>query len=99
MYDTLSKFAHPKSIGLAWLIDFDEVSTTFHYGPRFDEHFLKVALFNLIQVAQAFGERVARLQNRMLGKVDGAWLDRGKAIADRAMATIDQMYRDFRAEH
>ncbi len=98
MYDTLSKFAHPKSIGLAWLVDFDEVRTTFHYGPRFNDRFLVVGLFNLIQVAQAFGERVARLQNRMLGKVDEDWLERGKLVADRAISTINSMYNEFSAE-
>lgn len=97
MYDSLSKFAHPKSIGLRWLIDFDPEKTTFHYGGHFDEHYLRVCLFHLIQVAQAFGERVARLQFRMLGEVDAAWLERGKSVAQEAIATIDTMYGELGA--
>ncbi len=97
MYDTLSKFAHPKSTGLRWLVEFDEKNTTFHYGPQFDQDYLKIALFNLIQVAQAFGERIARLQDRMLGEPDQTWLDRGKVSSARAITTIDRMYADFAA--
>ncbi len=97
MYDTLSKFAHPKGIGLRWLVEFDEQNTTFHYGSQFDQDRLKIVLFNLIQIAQAFGERIARLQNRMLGKPDESWLARGRASSVRAIATIDKMYADFAA--
>lgn len=97
MYDTLSKFAHPKSIGLRWMVGFDEKNTTFHYGPQFDLFYLKIGLFNLIQVTQAFGERIARLQDRMLGKVDQPWLEIGRALSARAIGTIDQMYKDFGA--
>jgi hypothetical protein len=95
MYDSISKFAHPKSIGLRWLIDFDPEMTNFHYGGHFDQHYLKVSLFHLIQVAQAFGERVARLQFRMLGEVDPEWLKRGQATARAAIRTIDEMYDEF----
>jgi hypothetical protein len=97
MYDTLSKFAHPKGIGLRWLVEFDEQNTTFHYGPQFDQDRLKIVLFNLIPVAQAFGERIARLQDRMLGEPDQEWLDRGKACSAHAIRIIDRMYEDFAA--
>ena len=76
MYDSLSKFSHPKSIGLRWLIHSDPDTTTFHYGGYFDEYYLRVSLFHLLQVAQVFGERVARLQFRMLGEVNADWLAR-----------------------
>ncbi len=84
MYDVLSKFAHPRSIGLRWLIDFDEEATYFHVGSHFDEHRLKTCLYFLVGTAQACLEPVARLQNRMLGSVDEGWLKDGRDLSSRA---------------
>lgn len=84
MYDTLSKFAHPRSIGLRWVIHFDEQSTYFHAGPHYDEHGLRVCLYFLMGVAQAFFNPVAGLQNRMLGSVDAEWLEEALRLSEPA---------------
>ena len=42
MYGVLSKFAHPKSVGLRWMIHYDPESTHFHAGGHFDERGLRV---------------------------------------------------------
>jgi hypothetical protein len=88
MYDVLSKFAHPKSIGLRWIIHFDPHSTYFHAGGYFDEHGLRICLYFLVGVAQACFEPIARLQNRMLGSVDAGWLQKGKQLSEPAEAFV-----------
>lgn len=84
MYDILSKFAHPKSIGLSWMMHFDEHSTYFHAGGNFDERGLSTCLYFLTGVAQACLEPIARLQNRMLEEVDPEWLQTGRDLSEQA---------------
>ncbi len=84
IYDILSKFAHPKGIGLRWLIDYDEESTYVHAGGHFDEHRLKTCLYFLMGTARVCLEPVALLQNRMLGSVDEGWLKEGRDLSSRA---------------
>lgn len=83
-YDILSKFAHPMSIGLRWLVHFDPENTYFHAGGNFDEQDLKTCLTFLIEVGQVFFERIAQLQYRMLGSVPQKWLETGKELTNRA---------------
>ncbi len=94
MYDVLSKFAHPRSVGLRWVIHFDSEDTYFHAGGHFDVHDLSVCLYFLVGVSQACLEPVARLQNRMLGKVDDEWLTEGKAISVK----VEESLRRFESE-
>ena len=84
LYNILSKFAHPRSIGLRWLIHWDLESTYFHVGGYFDERGLRTCLYFLMGTAQASLESVARLQYRMLGAVDENWLAKGKELSTRA---------------
>ena len=84
MYGQLSKFAHPRSKGLGWIIHFDSHSTYFHAGGHFDEHALRVCLYFLVGVTQACHEPVARLQKRMLGSPDSGWLGKGIALSEPA---------------
>jgi hypothetical protein len=84
MYNWLSKFAHPKSIGLGWVIHHDPDSTYFHAGGHFDQHGLRMCLYFLMGTTQACLEPIARLQHRMVGEVDADWLQKGKELSDRA---------------
>jgi hypothetical protein len=86
IYNVLSKFAHPKSVGLRWVIHFDPNSTYFHAGAHFDEHALRICLYFLVGAAQACLEPTARLQNRMLGNADAEWLETGKELSSRGEA-------------
>lgn len=88
MYNWLSKFAHPKSIGLSWIIHFDAESTYFHSGGHFDKRGLRMCLFFLVGTAQVCFEPIARLQNRMLGGPDTDWLEKGRELSDRAGAFL-----------
>jgi hypothetical protein len=98
MYDILSKFAHPRSIGLSWMIHFDPESTYFHAGGYFDQRGLRMCLYFLIGVAQACLEPIARLQNRMLGGPDADWVERGKDLSLRSKAIIERMQDDVLVE-
>ena len=91
MYNWLSKFAHPKSLGLRWMIHFDPQTTYFHAGGHFDERGLRMCLFFLVLVAQACLEPVARLQNRVLGNVDADWLQKAKEFSEPAEAFMRQV--------
>jgi hypothetical protein len=93
-YDALSKFAHPKSIGLRWLVEADTDFTHIHFGPHFDAHGFKICLFFLMQVAQAFFERVARLQERLVGKPEQEWLAEGRRLSHDATRFIDGVATD-----
>lgn len=84
LYDMLSKYAHPKGLGLRSLIHFDTESTYFHAGGHFDEGSLKLCLYFLIGVAQACLEPVARLQSRMLSEADPGWLADGLKLSEPA---------------
>jgi len=86
MYDLLSKFAHPKSIGLGWMIHADPETTYFHAGGHFDKRGLRTCLYFLVGVAQACLGPVVTLQNRMLGSFDADWLQKGKQLSERAEA-------------
>ena len=90
-YGVLSKFAHPKSIGLRWLIHFDSETTSFHYGGHFDGRNLRVCLFFLILTVQGFLERVARLQQRMLGEPIEAWVTKGRDLSEQAGKFINSV--------
>jgi len=94
IYDVLSKFAHPRSIGLRWLIHFDTEATHFRAAGYYDEHGLKVCLYFLIGMAQACLEPVARLQNRMVGSVEEAWLKHGKELSNRAEPFMEEVERE-----
>ena len=83
-YDALSKFAHPMSIGLGWLVHFDPANTYFHCGGHFDPEDLITCLSCQIELGQAFFERVAQVQFRMLGSVERSWLERGKQLTNQA---------------
>src|SRR5690606_5711305 len=37
MYDLLSKFVHPRGVGLRWMLYFDRDFTQFHVGGAYDE--------------------------------------------------------------
>lgn len=88
LYNLLSKFAHPKSTGLAWVIHYDEETTYFHSGAHFDERGIRMCLYFLLGAAQACLEPVARLQNRMLGTPDDEWLARGRELSERAQVVL-----------
>jgi len=94
MYDVLSKFAHPRSAGLSWMIHFDPASTYFHAGAHFDDRGLKVCLYFLTGVAQACLEPIARLQNRMLGTVDADWLRKAEELSVPAGAFMRRVEAD-----
>jgi hypothetical protein len=96
-YGILSKFAHPKSIGLRWLIHFDPESTTFHYGGNFDQRSLRICLFFLVEVAQAFFERVTRLQERWLGQPSGQWVEEASNLSDRALEFVKRVLVEMSA--
>jgi hypothetical protein len=98
IYDVLSKFVHPRSIGLRWLIDFDSDTTYFHTGGHYDETGLKVCLYFLIAIAHDCLEPLARLQHRMLGSVDAGWLRRGKELSNQADGFMAKMEQDV-AQH
>jgi hypothetical protein len=89
-YDALSKFAHPKSIGLRWLVEADPDFTRIHFGGHFDSHGLKICLFFLVQVAQAFFERVARLQERLVGEPKHEWLAEGRRLSQIAVEFVER---------
>jgi hypothetical protein len=97
LYDILSKFAHPRSIGLSWLIHFDSEFTFVHAGGYFDQRGVRACLYFLIGTAQACLEPVARLQHRMLGLVDEEWLATGRELSSRAeefMRNVEAEIRD-----
>lgn len=98
LYDPLSKFAHPKSAGLSWMIHFDPQSTYFHTGGHFDERGIRMCLFFLVGVAQACLEPVARLQDRMLGSPDAEWLEQGKELSKQAKALRSEMEQEVASE-
>ncbi len=90
-WDALSKFTHPRSVGLRWLIHFDPESTYFHYGGHFDEHGLRICLYFLAHVSQGFLRPVGRLQERMMGSVDEAWLVAVRDLSEKAMTFIQSV--------
>jgi hypothetical protein len=83
-YDRLSKFAHSKSEGLAWLFQQTSSETRLLAGAHFDGRNLRDCLFLLALVAQACLEPVARLQNQWLGQVDEMWLLKAREISKEA---------------
>ena len=91
-YDTLSKFAHPKGIGLRWLVHFDEQSTYFHYGPHVSDRDIRTTLFFLVVVAQGFLGAVERLQRRMLGEVETEWREQAATVTQRAHDFVSHLY-------
>jgi hypothetical protein len=98
IYDLLSKFAHPRGVGLRWVMHFDEQSTYFHSGPHFDVHALKMCLYFIMGTAQACLEPVARLQNRVLGSVDEDWLAEGRRLSDLAEVYMESTEEEIREE-
>ena len=96
-YDALSKFAHPKGIGLRWLVDFDSESTFFHFGPNVDERDLRTCLYFLILVGQGFLGRIGDLQVRMKGNLDPTWRDAALDVSRRAEAFVAEFHREVLA--
>ncbi|HEU0072760.1 MAG TPA: hypothetical protein VFS30_02020 [Dehalococcoidia bacterium] len=97
IYGALSKFAHPRGTGLRWVIHFDAESTYFHVGLHFDHGALKLCLYFLMGTAQACLEPVARLQNRMLGRVDDEWLTEGNRLSEVAGAFMESIEVEVKA--
>jgi hypothetical protein len=98
MYNILSKFAHPRSTGLSWIIHFDEGNTYFHAGGHFDERGLRMCLYFLIGTAQACLDPVANLQARMLGEPDANWMARARELSDASARAMQRLRHEVESE-
>lgn len=98
IYDQLSKFAHPRSIGLSAHVTFDEENTYFQFGPRFDQQDLRVTLSTLVMVAAAFLEQARMHQERSLGNADEVWVTQANAAVDRGRSFIATVIEDAKRD-
>lgn len=91
VYDTLSKFAHPRGTSLRWGVHWDEENSYFHVGPFVDATNTRAGLFFLVATAQASFNLIARLQERILGKPDANWSERARLLSTRTEEYMNEV--------
>ncbi len=89
-YETLSKFAHPRSTGLRWLIHAEGGNTYFHAGSYFSLVDLDTNLYFLIMIAQMLLSPVADVQE-VFNHFDEKWIHRGQQLTTETTETLIRM--------
>ena len=97
-YEQLSKFAHPRGVGLKWQFHVEESELYVRVGSHFDPKDLRTCLYFLIHVAAGMLPNVERLQRRWLGDVDEEWFKRSHPAVTQALEYIEQVGRDVLEE-